>query len=186
MIVIEDKIVSEDLKDVHFVCDLNSCKGVCCIEGEGGAPLEKKEVKIIENNYKKIKPYISIEGIEAIKKVGLYDYNKERKTYGTSLINGKACVFINYENGISYCGIEKAYNDGKIDFLKPISCHLYPIRITKYSTYEAVNYETWDICKAACIKGKQEKVSVYQFLKQPIIRKYGEKFYEALSFAFSH
>lgn len=184
MIVIEDKIISEELKNIHFICDLNSCKGACCIEGEGGAPLEKKEVKIIKKNYNKIKPYISQEGINVIEKKGLHYYSKETKTYNTQLIKGKACVFVNYENGFSYCGIEKAHKDKKIDFYKPISCHLYPIRITKYTTYEAVNYEEWDICKAACSLGEKEKVSVYQFLKEPIIRKYGQKFHDALVFAF--
>lgn len=185
MIVIEDKIISEDLKDVHFICDLTSCKGACCVEGEGGAPLEDNEVAIVKDIYEKVKPYLTKEGINIIEEFGTSIYDEDEKTYSTTLIEGKACVFVNYENGISYCGIEKAHKDGKIDFLKPISCHLYPIRITKYATYEAVNYETWDICNAACIKGKQEKVPVFKFLKEPIIRKYGEKFFEALKFAFS-
>ena len=184
MIVIEDKIISEDLKDVHFICDLNSCKGACCVEGEGGAPLEKSEVKKIKKVYNKVKPYLTKEGIDFIEEFGTAIYDDEEKTYSTPLINGKACVYINYENGISYCGIEKAFREAKIDFMKPISCHLYPIRITKYATYEAVNYETWDICKAACTLGKKEKMPVYKFLKEPIIRKYGQKFYDALSFAF--
>lgn len=185
MVVIEDKIISEDLKDKHFICDLTVCKGACCVEGDGGAPLEDDELEKITNVFEKVKPYLTVEGIAVIEEFGPYVYDEEEKTYGTTLINGKACAFVNYENGVSYCGIEKAFYDKKVDFMKPISCHLYPIRVTKYETYEAVNYEKWDICNAACIKGAQEKVPVYKFLKIPIIRKYGEKFYEALKFAFT-
>ncbi len=185
MIAIEDKLISEDLKDKHFICDLTVCKGACCIEGDGGAPLEKDELEKITAVIEHVKPYLTKEGIEVIEEFGPYVYDEKEDEYGTTLINGKACAFVNYEKGVSYCGIEKAYYDKKIDFMKPISCHLYPIRITKYETYEAVNYETWDICKAACIKGAQEKVPVYKFLKIPLIRKYGEKFYAALEFAFS-
>jgi len=185
MVAIEDKLISEDLKDIHFICDLSVCKGSCCVEGDGGAPLEKNELQKITDVFEKVKPYLSVEGIAAIEENGAYSYNEKEDEYSTTLINGKACAFVNYENGVSYCGIEKAFYDKEVDFLKPISCHLYPIRITKYETYEAVNYETWDICKAACFKGKQEKVPVYKFLKTPLIRKYGEKFYAALEYAFS-
>tara|TARA_B110000914_G_scaffold209504_1_gene207910 strand:+ start:94 stop:660 length:567 start_codon:yes stop_codon:yes gene_type:complete len=184
MIVIEDKIISEDLKEKHFICDLTVCKGACCIEGDGGAPLEVEELEKVTQIFEKVKPYLTKEGIAAVEEFGAYVYDEEEKTHGTTLVNGKACAFVNYEKGITYCGIEKAYNRGEIDFMKPISCHLYPIRVTKYDTYEAVNYETWDICSAACVKGAQEKVPVYKFLKTPLIRKYGKKFFDALEFAF--
>lgn len=185
IIEIDNKLISSELKDVHFICDLSVCKGACCVEGDNGAPVAEDELEIMTNLVEKVKPYLTAEGIAAIEKNGAYQYNEDEGEYGTTLIDGKACAFINYERGIAVCGIEKAYNDGVVDFKKPISCHLYPIRITKLGEYEALNYEKWDICNAACIKGKQEKLSVYRFLKEPLIRKYGAEFYEALDGAFS-
>ncbi len=184
MIAIEDKLISDDLKEKHFICDLNACKGACCVEGDGGAPLEKKELEQLKSIFEKVKPYLTVEGIATIEEFGSFVYDEKEDSYSTTLINGKACAFVNYENGISFCGIEKAYKDKKIDFKKPISCHLYPIRVTKHATYEALNYEKWDICKAACIKGALKKVPVYKFLKEPLIRKYGKEFYKALEFAY--
>lgn len=185
IIEIEDKLISEELGDVHFVCNFNACKGACCVEGDNGAPLEKEELKIMEEIFPKIKEYLLPKGIEAIAEQGKYTYNTKDKTYNTTLIDQKACAYINYENGIAGCAIEKAYNDKKIDFKKPISCHLYPIRVTALDEeMEALNYEEWDICKAACHQGNKLKVPVYQFLKEPLIRKYGEQFYATLAYAF--
>lgn len=184
IIEIDNKLISSNLKNVHFICDLNVCKGACCVEGDNGAPVAEDELEIMDKLVEKVKPYLTEKGIAAIEKNGAYQYDKKEKEYGTSLIDGKACAFINYENGISICGIEKAYNDGVIDFKKPISCHLYPVRITKLAGYEALNYEEWDICAAACVKGKKAKLPVYKFLKEPLIRKYGPGFYTALDSAF--
>lgn len=185
IIEIDGKIVSSDLKKVHFICDLNACKGACCVEGDNGAPVAENELEIMDNLVAKVKPYLTEKGIAAIAKHGAYQYDETEKEYGTTLIDGKACAFINYDNGIAVCGIEKAYNDGVVDFKKPISCHLYPVRVSKLANFEALNYEKWDICSAACVKGKQEKLPVYKFLKEPLTRKYGPEFYTALDQAFS-
>jgi hypothetical protein len=179
MIVIDDKIVSDDVLEEHFVCDLNACKGACCVEGDTGAPLEEKELDILTDIYEQVKPYLTPEGIAVLEKEK-YMWEEEDQSYKTPLIKNGPCAYINYDNGIAVCGIEKAFYDGKIKFKKPISCHLYPIRISKKKDFDAVNYERWSICKAACKNGNKLKVPVYRFLKEPIIRKYGEEFYNVL------
>lgn len=184
IVEIDGKLISSDLKEKHFLCDLTVCKGACCVEGDQGAPLEEDELPFVDALVEKIKPYITAEGLAAIEKNGPYQYDAKDKEYGTTLIDGKACAFVNYERGKAVCGIENAHKDGITEFKKPISCHLYPIRITKLAEYEALNYEKWDICSAACVKGKQEKLPVYKFLKEPLTRKYGEQFYATLEFAF--
>lgn len=185
MIVIDDKIVSEDLIDEFFVCNLEACKGVCCVEGDTGAPLEENEKAILDEIYPKIKSYLTAEGIAVLEKER-YMWEEEDGAWKTPLVNGGPCAYLTYENGIALCGIEKAFYDGVVDFKKPISCHLYPIRISKKKTFEAVNYERWSICKAACSHGKSLKVPVYRFLKEPIIRKYGEEFYAILDQYYHH
>lgn len=182
MIVIDDKIISDDVVEKQFVCDLNACKGACCVEGEFGAPLEKDELPILDAIYEKVKPYLSEEGIQEIEKQGKWVYIEENDEYCTPLMKkDSGCAWLVREpNGLVTCGIEKAYRDGIIDWKKPISCHLYPIRISKKNGFDAVNYERWDICKAACKNGKALKVPVYRFLKEPLIRKYGEDFFDAL------
>ena len=179
MIVIEDKIVSEDLLEENFVCDLNACKGACCVEGDTGAPLEEKELKILETIYETVKPYLTAEGITVLEKEK-YMWEEEDQKYKTPLIKNGPCAYVVYDNGVAGCGIEKAYLDGKVDFQKPVSCHLYPIRISKYKDYDAVNYERWSICKAACKNGNKLSVPVYKFTKTALIRKYGEEFYKIL------
>ncbi|MDY3364316.1 DUF3109 family protein [Riemerella anatipestifer] len=181
MIQIEDKLISEDLFSEEFVCNLNKCKGACCIEGDAGAPLEQSEVKILEDIYPKIKSYLRPEGIKAIEEQGTSVEDFEGDLV-TPLIDNRDCAYVIFdENGITKCGIEKAYEEGAIDWQKPISCHLYPIRITEYSTFTAFNYHEWKICSDACALGKELKVPVYKFLKTPLIRKYGEGFYQTLT-----
>lgn len=174
----------------QFVCDLNKCKGGCCEDGDAGAPLEVGELNELIENYDVIKPYLTNEGIKVIEKQGKYIYDTE---FGwvTPTINSDMCAYGKRdENGIIKCGIEQAYYDGKLKWKKPISCHLFPIRTQKSrqdETIEYVNYEPrQDLCKAACKLGKQLKVPVYIFLKEPIIRKYGEEFYEALAASAEH
>lgn len=181
MIVIDDKIISDDVIEKQFVCDLNACKGVCCTEGEYGGPLEKEEVQILEDIYEKVKPYLTERGIKEIEKQGKAVFIEENKEWCTPLM-GKhgGCAWLSMDNGIVGCAIEKAYRDGVVDWKKPISCHLYPIRVTNKKGFQAVNYERWNICNAACKNGKALKVPVYKFLKEAIIRKYGEDFYGAL------
>lgn len=180
MIIIDDKYISDEVVEEQFVCNLNACKGACCVAGDCGAPLDKQELKTLKKIYPAIKPYLRAEGIAEIEKTGYHTIDNEYG-YVTPIVNGGICAYATVdENGITGCGIEKAYNDGKVDFKKPISCHLYPIRIKKYDTWEAVNYDRWDICKAACKNGKALKVPVYRFLRDAIIRAYGTEFYEVL------
>lgn len=183
MIAIDNVLVSDEIVEAQFVCDLNKCKGGCCEDGDAGAPLNVKELEILNDIYETIKPYLTPEGIRWIEKHGRYNYDRE---YGwvTPTINGTICAYgLRDEFGIIKCGIEQAYRDGKIAFKKPISCHLYPIivREGKGGEYDRMNYEPRDVlCKPACNLGKKLKVPVYEFLKEPIIRRYGQEFYEAL------
>ncbi|MFN8277082.1 MAG: DUF3109 family protein [Chitinophagales bacterium] len=182
MLVIEDKIVSDDILEEKFVCELSACKGECCVAGDVGAPLEASELAKLEEIYETIKPYLTEAGIAAIKAQGFWVNTDQPEKYNTPLIENKGCAYINYDNGIAICGIERAYRDGKVDFKKPISCHLYPIRVTKQrkTGMQMLNYERWDVCKAACKNGKKLGVPVYQFLREPIIRAWGEEFYSVL------
>ena len=181
MIQIDDKLISEDLFSEEFVCNLAKCKGICCVEGDAGAPLDEDETKILDEIYPKIKSYLRSEGIQAIEEQGTYTLDFEGDLV-TPLVNNAECAYVIFdEKGYTKCAIEKAYEDGVIDWQKPISCHLYPIRITEYSNFSAINYHEWDICSDACTLGKELGVKVYQFLKKPLIRKYGEEFYQTLS-----
>ena len=181
MIQIDDKLISEDLFSEEFVCNLAKCKGICCVEGDAGAPLDEDETKILDEIYPKIKSYLRPEGIQAIEEQGTYTLDFEGDLV-TPLVNNAECAYVIFdEKGYTKCAIEKAYEDGVIDWQKPISCHLYPIRITEYSNFSAINYHEWDICSDACTLGKELVVKVYQFLKKPLIRKYGEEFYQTLS-----
>ena len=180
MILIEDTCISDDIADKFFVCDIEKCKGACCVEGDLGAPLEEVELPILDEIYEKIKPYLSPEGIKAIEEQEKYIIDWEGD-YSTTTIDEKECAYAVYDKaGILQCGIEQAYNDKVIDFKKPISCHLYPIRITKYENYHAINYDRWSICSDACALGDKLGVEVYKFLKEPLIRAYGEEWYSQL------
>jgi len=183
MIVIDNKLVSDEVIKEQFVCDLSRCKGACCVDGDAGAPLEKEELDRINEVYEAVLPYLDENSIREINKQGRYVYDKE---FGwvTPAIDGKICVYgIKDEQGIVKCGIEQAYLDGKIKWKKPISCHLFPIitKKSKHADTEYVNYEPReDHCSAACSLGKKLKVPVYVFLKEALVRKYGTGFYEAL------
>ena len=179
MIQVEDKIISLEIFEKHFVCDLNACKGSCCVEGDSGAPLLEEEEKILNEIYEKVKPYMKKEGINEIENQGVAVYDSEGDLT-TTLVNGKECAFVVKKNGINLCSIEKSFLEGKTDFKKPISCHLFPIRIKEYRDFDAVNYEEIKICKPACECGSKLEVPVYIFLKEPLIRKYGEIFYKEL------
>jgi hypothetical protein len=183
MILIKDKaLVSLDVIEEQFLCDLNACKGACCWEGDAGAPVEPEELQILDRIYDAVKPYLLPEGIDAIEEQGKYTIEPPPyEGYSTPLVDGGACAYMTVDAvGIARCGIEQAYRDGKIDFPKPISCHLYPIRIRDFRGVEALEYDRWSICSAACTAGKKAKLSVYEFLKTPIIRKYGQDFYNEL------
>ena len=180
MIKVGDILVSDDIKTVEFVCHLEKCKGACCVEGDLGAPLEDDELETMRSIQKAVKPYLTAEGKEAIKKQGPYILDEDGD-YSTPTINGRECAYSMYDKqGVLKCGIEQAYLDGKITYRKPISCHLYPIRITKKKDFEAVNYHKWSICSAACSYGKSLQVPLYKFLKDPLVRKYGDQWYNDL------
>ncbi len=173
-------IVSEDLIEKDFVCNLNACKGACCIEGEAGAPITEEEVEILKEIYPKVKPFLRPEGIVAIEKQGTY-IKTDLDELETPLVDGKECAYVTFtDRGIASCGIEDAFNAGAIDFRKPISCHLYPVRVQDYSEFAAVNYHRWPICDDACTLGKKLKVPVYKFVKTALIRKFGENWYAEL------
>lgn len=183
MIAINNVLISDEVVKEQFVCDLGKCKGACCVDGDAGAPLEKEELQHINDVFEAVLPYLNEESKKEIDRQGRYVYDKE---YGwvTPTIDSKICVYgIVDKQGIVKCGIEQAYLDGKVTWKKPISCHLFPIitKKSKRTATEYVNYEPReDNCKAACALGKKLKVPVYQFLKEPLIRKFGQDFYEAL------
>lgn len=173
-------IVSEDILEKEFVCNLGVCKGACCIEGEAGAPVSEVETRILQDSYEKIKPFLRPEGIAAIAAQGTHVVSPLNELE-TPLVNGKECAYVSFsESGIAGCGIEDAYNAGEVDFRKPISCHLYPVRVQEYSEFSAVNYHRWPICNDACTLGKELKVPVYKFVKDALIRKFGAHWYAQL------
>jgi hypothetical protein len=190
MIIIDHVLVSDQVVEEQFVCDLSKCKGGCCEDGDAGAPLENKEKEYVKDFFEIVKPYMTKEGIKEIEQVGPYLYDRE---FGwvTPTIEGKICAYgYKDKEGIIKCAFEQAYNDGKIPWKKPISCHLFPIKLSKSKSdpgIEYMNYEPReDLCKAACSLGKKLKVPAYVFLKESIIRKYGETFYETLDATAAH
>lgn len=189
MIIIQEVLIHEDVVKEKFLCQLDACKGACCWEGDWGAPLEDAEIKVLEAAHHKIKPFLDQEGIDVIEHQGVATWYEEPQEYGTSLLPNGACAYMTIDQeGKAHCGIEQAYNAEVIDFKKPISCHLYPIRVESKPTlnFEAMNYDRWDICSAACSNGKKAKLPVYRFAKDALIRKYGEDFYNELDAAAQH
>lgn len=184
MLLIDDKIIDPAIFKQEFICNLDACKGACCWEGDYGAPIEVEEIEKLEANLDKIMPFLTEEGKAVIQKEGVAEYVPQEKEFGTTLVDGSACSFLTFgEDGIAMCGIQKAYEAGAIDqHLKPMSCYLYPIRVERMegNNFWKLEYDEWEICSAACEKGKANGVAVYQFLKQPLIRKYGADFYEQL------
>lgn len=189
MLMIDNILVSDEVLEARFICALDKCKGACCYEGDFGAPVTAEEKEIIEEIYPNVKAFLTPQSIAQIEKSGLYQYYREMKSWGTALMPDGACVFMTRDkNGIAACGIEQANKAGVSDFKKPISCHLYPIRIkeNKQQGFVAVNYDQWDICKAACTLGEAQKMPLYQFVKDALIRKFGEDFYQQLDEAYQH
>lgn len=180
MIEVGGHLVSDELIKENFICNLTKCKGACCVEGDSGAPLEKDELSILDEIYPKIKHLMTEKGIAAIEEQGTHVKDFEGD-YTTTCVDGnKECAYVTWENGITKCAIEKAYEQGIVDWKKPISCHLYPIRLTKYPEFDMLHYDRWSICSPACTFGNEHQVKVYQFLKEPLIRKYGEEWYQEL------
>ncbi|MEM9675013.1 MAG: DUF3109 family protein [Bacteroidota bacterium] len=180
MIIVGNAVLSDDVKEQFFVCNLKKCQGACCVEGDAGAPLEKEELPILDEIYEDVKPFLTKVGIREIEKQGKYTTDRDND-YVTPIINGRECVYATRDKkGMLKCGIEQAYQAGKTSFRKPISCHLYPLRIDTYDNYDAVNYHRWHICNPACDLGRELGVPLYRFLKEPLIRKYGEDWYNEL------
>ncbi len=185
MIALGHTLISEDIFDKKFVCDLNACKGECCVSGDSGAPLNKKELKTLDKVYPEVKPYMNAKGIAAVEKQGTYVLDSDGD-YTTTLVGKeKECAFVVFdENNWAKCAIEMAHKDGVIDWQKPLSCHLYPIRITPHKNHDALNYHRWNICKYACACGLKLNVPVYKFLQTPLTRKYGKAWYKKVEKAY--
>lgn len=180
MFQLGETIVSEDIIEKDFTCNLSACKGACCIDGDEGAPLEKEEAEILQEIYPKIKPFLRQDGINVIEKQGVFVTNEENELE-TPLVNDADCAYVNFDDrGIAFCGIEEAYNQGEISWKKPVSCHLYPIRVKDYSEFSAVNYHKCQICDDACKLGKELQIPIYRFVKDALIRKFGEDWYMEL------
>ena len=172
-------IVSEDILEKEFVCNLSACHGACCVDGDAGAPLMEGETKILEAIYPKIKSFLRPEGIAAIEAQGTSTIGTDGDLE-TPLIDGKDCAYVIFDGKTALCGIEQAYNQGIIDWKKPVSCHLYPIRVKDFTEFAAVNYDRWEICDPACSLGMELEVPVYKFVKEALIRRFGEDWYAAL------
>lgn len=169
-------IVSEDILEKEFVCNLSACKGACCVDGDAGAPLSQAETKILEDIYPKVKPFLRKEGIAAIEAQGTWTKGTDGDLE-TPLVNNKDCAYVIYDGKTALCGIEQAYNQGEVGWKKPVSCHLYPIRVKDFTEFAAVNYDKWEICNDACSLGMALEVPVYKFVKEALIRRFGEDWY---------
>jgi hypothetical protein len=179
MFQLNKTIISEEILEKEFVCNLSACKGACCVDGDAGAPLTQEETQILVDIYPKVKPFLRPEGIQAIEEQGAFVIGTDGE-YETTLIEGKDCAYVIFDGQTALCGIEQAYNEGIVDWKKPVSCHLYPIRVKEYSDFAAVNYHKWHICSDACALGKELQVPVYKFVKEALIRKFGEQWYQEL------
>jgi hypothetical protein len=177
MIIINNTSISDDLYLVRFCCNLERCMGACCVAGDAGAPLEEAEISVLEDELENIKPFMTERGIKTVEEHGVFDYDIHGK-FVTPLVNDGECTFTNFKDGIAYCAVEKAFFEGKTRFRKPVSCHLYPVRITEYQNFDAVNYQKWNICKPALKLGNKEGIPLYKFIKEALVRKYGLKWYE--------
>lgn len=185
MIQINDTVVSEILLEKKFVCNLNACRGACCVEGDAGAPLEENELEELDKVFPLVKEYLSETSIKALEE-DLYTIDGDGE-YVTQLVNGQECAFVFFdEKGITKCSIEQAYLNGKTKFKKPISCHLFPVRLTQYKKFTAVNYAHWDICDDACKLGNELGIKTYQFLKEPLVRKFGKTWFDELELVDEH
>ncbi len=182
MLQIGETLISLDVIEKKFCCHVAKCKGECCVQGDSGAPLTDEETAILEEEYPNFKDYIRPEGRAAVDEQGTWIIDVENDNV-TPLIGDKECAYVVFEEGIAQCGIEKAFLEGKTTFRKPVSCFLYPIRLKKYPTFTAVNYDVWDICKPALAYGKKQGLYVYQFLKDPLIQRFGEDWYKELEIA---
>lgn len=179
MFQLGNTIVSEDVLEKEFVCNLSACHGTCCVDGDAGAPLTGDETKILEQIYPKVKPLLRPEGVAAIEAQGTWVVGTDGDLE-TPLIDNRDCAYVIFDGPTALCGIEQAYNQKLINWKKPVSCHLYPVRIKEFSSFSAVNYDKWDICDPACTLGKELEVPVYKFVKEALIRRFGADWYAEL------
>lgn len=179
MIAIDNTVISDNLHHIKFICDMNACKGACCVEGDAGAPLEEEECHQLTEHIAVIRDFMTEEGKIWLEKQDPF-LEIMKGVFLTPLVDGKECIYTVFEDGITRCAIENAFAAGAIPFPKPVSCHLYPVRISPYKDFDAVNYHEWHICEAALIKGKAEGTPLYAFLKDALIRKYGSVWYAQL------
>lgn len=181
MLLLGDHVLSEEIFDEQFICDIKACKGACCVQGDSGAPLDDNELDLLDENLEAVLPYLPENGQEALRKHGSFVVDVDGD-YTTPLVaDKKECAYTVFEkNGTAKCGIELAWKEGKSTFQKPSSCHLYPIRLAKLNDGYALNYHKWQICKAACALGKKEQVSVFEFLKEPLTKKFGKEFIDEM------
>ena len=181
MFQIKDTLVSLDLAERFFCCDLPVCKGQCCIEGDAGAPISDVEKKEIEKVWAKASQFMTAQGIDAVKQHGV-GYIDEEGDLVTTIVNGRDCAFTSHAaDGLCLCALEKACREGIIDFVKPSSCSLYPVRITSYPTFRAVNYHRWSICRSAEILGEKLGIRLYRFLERPLTRYFGKDWFDELA-----
>lgn len=187
---IDDTLIEAEILTESFLCNLNACKGACCVKGASGAPLEEEEKAMMRKIYPKVMPYMRKEGIQSVEKHGTYVEKlvgrKSKRALPTTeaetpLVNGKECAYVTFDRqGIAKCAIEQAYEKGDIDFKKPVSCHLYPIRVEKESFFYRLRYDRWKICNPACLHGAKHGVKIFEFLKEALIRRFGQQWYDTL------
>jgi len=179
MIIVDDCIISDHIADACFCCDLAQCKGACCVEGDCGAPLDGDEIDVLKRLYPVIKKYMAPEGVNVVEREGVSSLDVDGLPC-TPLVANRQCAYAIVDEGITLCAIEKAYRNGDIDFPKPISCHLYPLRIEDFGEFKAINYHEWDICHCARTLGKKIGKPLYQYLETPLVRKFGQQWYDDL------
>ncbi len=179
MLIVQNCIISEDIAEVCFSCPLHQCKGECCVEGDAGAPLTHEEVTLLPQLLPQIEPYMTEAGKKAVHQQGISEPDCTEEPC-TTLVDGKECAFVFWQDGMALCAIEKAYREGKIDFKKPVSCHLYPLRLADSGELIAVNYHRWEVCHCALLAGKQQCVPLYKYLKESLVRRFGQQWYDEL------
>ena len=181
MIIIQNTLVSEELLDEQFVCDLQACKGACCVEGDSGAPLELDETDRLEETWDAVKPYMRQEGIDAINEKGMWQVDRDNDLVTTLVGKHGECAYVVFDaSGIAKCSLEQAFLDGKTNWKKPLSCHLYPVRLSQLADFIGVNYHRWHLCAPACTCGTKLKVPVFRFLREPLTRKFGASWFTEL------
>ena len=177
MFVVQDVLVSDRIVDAPFACNLGACHGACCVQGDSGAPLEEDELRRVEEALPRVKKYLRPEALSVIDESGVWEERKDGG-HATTCVDGAECVFVTYEGPVAKCALQRAYHEGRISFPKPISCHLFPVRVERYGDHEALNYEEIALCVSARGNGRRQGMQLAEFLREPLIRKYGEQWYD--------